>query len=507
MNNILNWNRKENGYTLAGVLLIFLIVSVLGMSIIALSVNAMKISTKEHDNQSTFYIAESGTTYRVAQVQVLVDSATTEMNDLIDANPGNWVIPGGTQLDEEKISKKFFEILDTKLNPDPNPSALHVEKYINFEEIKNHNPEAQITVEREILVDLNENPRQYNITSKGIVGNEERTVNLPVNIEWFPKPQYAILTKEGINIVGKEIHGDIGVISPDAEVIVFPGGNPLLNGEIFVPGGDPNAIKIGAPHLHAVIPMPPKALDENTDIPSLPDFPTYPTLSYKPDIVGVWGGSVETTLTSDGSYQLITVPSGMTYTINIGSQNRIIVVDQLNVNGNLIINGSGKLTIYVKDKFHTGYEMGSSGSIGSSTKINDINMYFAGDIIRLGGNARIYGSIYAEKAELNFGAGAGFMGNVLTGGSKVTMQGGSDIASQLILAPNAEVIHSNGVIKGMIVSKTYSASGGAELHFDQSTNVEGPLSLEEIMNDPLNVDNSFMQRMDPIIGKQSVREK
>ena len=49
-----------NGFTLLGVLMILVLFSVLGVSLLAVTSNSLKLSGNERTDQSTFYIAEAG---------------------------------------------------------------------------------------------------------------------------------------------------------------------------------------------------------------------------------------------------------------------------------------------------------------------------------------------------------------------------------------------------------------------------------------------------------------
>src|SRR5690625_2088124 len=62
-------NNCESGYTMIGVLIIFTIVAVLGLSIITLSFASVKTSTSERNHQSAYYIAEAGLTYQMAKLK------------------------------------------------------------------------------------------------------------------------------------------------------------------------------------------------------------------------------------------------------------------------------------------------------------------------------------------------------------------------------------------------------------------------------------------------------
>src|SRR5690554_3820952 len=67
MNN--KHNHEESGFAIVGVLIIFIIITVLGLSIVTLSFASVKTSTNERDNQSAYYIAEAGLTYQIEKAK------------------------------------------------------------------------------------------------------------------------------------------------------------------------------------------------------------------------------------------------------------------------------------------------------------------------------------------------------------------------------------------------------------------------------------------------------
>ena len=52
--------KQEKGYSLLLVILAIAFLSVLGIMLLTLTANSLKISTSERDDQSVFYIAEGG---------------------------------------------------------------------------------------------------------------------------------------------------------------------------------------------------------------------------------------------------------------------------------------------------------------------------------------------------------------------------------------------------------------------------------------------------------------
>lgn len=534
MRKLQELNKQDNGYSLAGVLVIFIVATVLGMSIVALSVNSMNISNKEHDDQSAFYIAESGTNFSVSQVQTLVEGATVKMKDYLQLYPDFGLNPITGNVNEVMLSDKFFEFLNLKLN---DPLFLFNE-YDNFEEIKGIDPIAELSHSTSSVA--GDNPRQYVITSKGIIGDENRTVHLPIEIEWFAEPKYALLAKDNVTITGsgvnhdnsvKGIKGDIGTVEGSVK---FDGGaGKHFDGDLFVEDSENANFVTGGSTVIPTITSPDDliTIDESTSVPNLPPFPDYPTDIIIPsdflvdsylvinnghlDATRYQGNNFEFNLNYDNplnkpiqldSFQ---VGEGNTVYVNTGTMDKVLVVTDLLINGDikLIDNGpnTGDLSLIVKNKLEF---TGGSGSINLDGDISRVNVYYAGNgDLSFVASHKIYASLYSKSnvAEITFAGGGGFYGNILTNSPNITLSGGSQGVSQLVLAPNATVAIGTGDFVGTIVSNDIHVSGGTVKY--EKINSSGPLSLEEIMNHPVNDDNSFMNRMDPKLHKESLREK
>ena len=66
---------SEKGFTLVIVLMILVLLSVLGLSLLKLSSNTLKISKNERADQSVYYIAEAGVVERRTQLRKEVNNA------------------------------------------------------------------------------------------------------------------------------------------------------------------------------------------------------------------------------------------------------------------------------------------------------------------------------------------------------------------------------------------------------------------------------------------------
>ncbi|WP_100371702.1 DUF7305 domain-containing protein [Bacillus sp. FJAT-45037] len=284
----------------------------------------------------------------------------------------------------------------------------------------------------------------------------------------FPS-NYALFANEYITLSGgATINGDIGTSYLESHIQVL--GGAAINGNI---------------------------LDQQHKITQIPIFPTIPSLPVYPDAevaVSQWNkhnvvkdGNLninswmakDYTLNLDGNYSFkdINVTSNYKLKINTGEQDRILVVDHLNnTNGHIEVIGSGKLTIYVRDKI----TMGSGSTINNNGSIDRLNVYLEGNKsgglpknLKLSGSQKIYGSLFAEDANIEITAGGGFQGAIVTGGNQVKVDGGTRNNS-LIYAPNATfTLSGGGIVNGMVISNRFSGDGGTRINYQ-------PIDVESV---------------------------
>ena len=76
-------HHRDSGYILVGVLLAITILSVVGVSLVSLSANSVKISSSERDNQAVYYIAEAGLIFLASEFEQAV-SEIYEKDSVID---------------------------------------------------------------------------------------------------------------------------------------------------------------------------------------------------------------------------------------------------------------------------------------------------------------------------------------------------------------------------------------------------------------------------------------
>lgn len=432
---------QEAGYALLGVIFIFAILAVLGTSIVMLSFTSLKQSNLEHDDQAAFYIAEAGLNYRLHQLE-------TEVNDIYE-DP--------LVKDETDFYHKLMDIEGTTEITDP------------FDKMKNVQPKADVTIRH---LELN----KFEVLSKGTIGDQARTVSMPIEINWedkyeeiitepnsAPLPPLAVFTSGEMNLDGGKVVGDIGTINHKEKIIKIKKKN-ILDGDIYVPSGNKKIIDYSPITDFNIF-----SIDESFSFPELPEIPKYP--------------NELTSKTLQKNKLFVNEPTFMNQinsdiTIEVADGNQVLVVNKMSGNITLKLTGDGILWLYILDTF----DLNGNATINEKESVHQLNIFYKGNkSLKFNGNKYIYGSIFAEKASIELRGNADIYGNIFTGGKSVDIRGNPDAISRFILAPNADVtISGNGDFIGRIISQKFVSDGNGKVIFDEPFMLKGPISAEAL---------------------------
>ncbi|MDL4841679.1 DUF7305 domain-containing protein [Aquibacillus rhizosphaerae] len=457
---------NEQGFTLVLVMMVLVVLSVLGLGLLAIAVGNTRLTAVERDYEATYYIAEAGATHRLSQVETLIAS----------------------YYDQYSSQSDFYDALERNMIGD---STL-----TDFESVFGDAPEANVSIER-----LNdENPRTYKIISEGEIGKRSRTVERTFTVNWqskgglnFPS-NIGVYTNTTIKLFGSSsISGNVGTNSDQANTVELDGSAYITDGNIYVPN-NATEIAIKAPEymykpdreykIPETVAKPPSTL-------SLPPFPDLPSYTIPPDeeIVKtehekyyvVKGGSLRINnylsnnytleLTRNAAFNEIILGSNYTLNIDTRGSDKAIVVDHLNVgNGHINILGGGSLTLYVRDSIN----IGSGSSINKNGSVENLIVFLKGSNdssnpkqLTLSHSQVIKGSIYAEDANIHFTGGGGFQGHIFTAGTNVVFDGGVRTGS-LIVAPNADFRLLGGAkVNGAVITNSYYGEGGTNITYQE----------------------------------------
>mgnify|MGYP000844147480 FL=1 len=181
--------------------------------------------------------------------------------------------------------------------------------------------------------------------------------------------------------------------------------------------------------------------------------------------------------------------SNTTLTFDLGDGDIILRVRRLLLNqGHIQVNhnGTGKLYIFVDDVFH----IAGSSSINHSWSASaaqlegwakKVLVYYAGTIdkdgndIRNPGNSyylkfpnavKVVATLHVKEAKIHITNGTGVAGNIISGGSKLQFDGGTNSDVKVVYAPNAEIeVRGGALVTGIVVCDSFSMSGGARVKY------------------------------------------
>lgn len=450
----------EKGSGLVLTLMVLLVLSVLGVSIGTLALGSYRLSDANRDDASAYYVAEAGA----------VAAYETIQEEVLGAYENN--------ATEGSFYHQVSAIVGAQNGQSP----------VDFGEQFGSEPVAMIATAQE-------DAKTYTLTSTGEVDGKTRTVTKQFTVNWVEKntggggglpalpANAALLTQGGIEISNGTLQGDLYTHSVEPKSFQISGNPTFASATLFYPNAleDPEAL-LAYPSWYKSLPkLEPRA--------EAWDVGTYRALLNQisaPDITGKLPaknsgthqvqdgqGNVKVTNHQAAGYELelasdvyipeMTSNSNRSFSIDTGGANRTIVVDALDLGGDVHFEGAGTLTIVVKNSFHINNGGISINADGAPSKVT---------IIYLGNAALDLGKIKLMNANLivkNADAKANntsLNGVFLTGGSTVELSGGGTGSNLMLLAPNAAVsLTGSYAINGTVAAKTFAMGGGTSLSY------------------------------------------
>ncbi|MPW27312.1 hypothetical protein GC105_16220 [Alkalibaculum sp. M08DMB] len=330
---------------------------------------------------------------------------------------------------------------------------------------------------------------------KGI--QKEIKLYLLENIETTTKYDFdmAIFSDNNINLTGgAAIIGNIGTNSINHSAIKIDGG-ASVTGTVFVgAGADVNQV-INIPNWMTKPNSNNLSEKRNYQMPVMPIVPT--GLSTPENDIKNYGGTDFVSGIKDGVMQVsgsinydfkmdsdvyfsqINLLSNKVISIDVGNQDRVIVVDTLNAsNGEIYINGTGSLSIYVKNTFNLGSSyINWDGSNLSPKKLNVF--YYGNDSVVFASDSKFCGKFQSNLSPLTFSGGGNLNGTIISSTpGKIIVSGGHDAYTNVLYAPEALVnIGGGGNFKGSIICKNMDASGGGVVTYKDPNTVSIPVNV------------------------------
>ncbi len=315
---------------------------------------------------------------------------------------------------------------------------------------------------------------------------EEKVEVEVISIVGLPAFDYALFAGNSITIGNTpKIVGDVATNTKTVGNVEFTG-NATIVGNLYIgPEGDPDNVIETLEWLSLEDCFGEVEPGKKGEVRNLtkeiiyppPEFPNYPTG------LDEWGNLEITnpaTIDTDGYYGSIIVHTTKLY-IDTGSdpnEERIILVDNLEMSGgdaHIVLQGSGKLKLYVRNKFdisNSGHNTINYGTSGEGDPAR-VTLYYGGaGEFNLSNDAKINGTVVVNDAKVVIGgSGALIAGGLITGGNKeITIKEDPNSMNGVIYAPNAKVIlTTGGGIKGAVVCQDFESTNGKScLSYDES---------------------------------------
>lgn len=485
MNKLSKLLKNQQGYVLLIVLLIIVLFSVLGMSLMSVTSTSLKNSVDEKDNQAAFYIAENGVKLKMHEVKNKYERLLSQAEDY-ESFAKTYRC---TNLSAEECILAVFE----------QSVALGSNETIEFEDQFSSPTKAIVTVVEEDS--KGDGLHRYKVISTGMIGSEgerqdARTVDAQFSLELnageegesisFPN-NLAVFTKTITDLSNGTITGDIVMQSTAARSMQFKN-NPTFTGTLYYPinatepyfqtpgkwWDDANKLK----HEKKEITFDPK-------LPEFPAFPTdYPMIANKK--VTANGKSVDWIKDGIIDVQPNTAPNGTivltesvklkeirfngntALTIDVGNRDVSMVLDKISGNGQLDVKSTngGKLTLYITDNIQSDVNNHINVSGGEDLQIYIGPSASGRKTLVRGGSYQTNASIYAFDANIDIGGSASVNGTIVTGGESIKMPGNTRgyAGGNVIFAPNARVdLLGSSELRGSVVAKSFYISGGAKV--------------------------------------------
>jgi len=503
--------KQENGYSLLLVILTIAFISVLGITLLTLTANSLKMSTNERGDQSVFYIAEGGLNSTKSKVEQLVKITYDENRKKFNKLPPDKRKPERFKLD-------FIDAFESGLEKIFEKNQTTYADTVTFDEQFNEKTFANVTINQEITDQL-----QYKITSVGNIGKKTRTVAQTITINLGSgtgsgfSNSAAIHAIKNIELGGGKLNGDvvsdsgkISITQDSVEIIGKIGttpdkfsklswmnvsneiiGNVAFPKDILPPFPDNKFTSLSTrPYTESVQ----VTIDGNKTELSLQNNSIKIDGGGNGHINGYQAFSGTLPLTQDMYLKTLTVSAGRKLSIDVGNSDKNLYIDNFNFSeGHLNITGNGRLTLYIKNSFN----LSGSSSMNTIGDIGRLSVYYTGtSLMEFSGHTETKASMYAKSADIKINGSGSVKGNLYAGGSNITVEGGSYNHDLYIYAPDAKVeMGGSGEVVGGIMAYAVDTRGGSTVTYKSKTIEDtisnGGLVFEE--NNNLTISNSMLE--------------
>jgi Tfp pilus assembly protein PilX len=450
---------NENGNSLLITLLVIVFVSILGVSLLTQTANSNKITVSERYDQSLYYIAEAGLNMEKANLVQALNTAYAATLDQLQNTPV-------ANYPTFNFTSTFNQYL---CHQSPIYCTISSKVYNKFNKQFNKQPSVTTTVQQSCLP-TREMDCTFTITAKGYLQEEPNKTRDLV--------QSLTITSERINLdietggSSEEITNTPNTPSinplPIQNAVVISGGLISIHGNADIVGdlaSNTNRItKSGSAHSH---------VGQNVHVSTPIQLADYlPPFVAAPSPFPSLSNNLNLLHQQNIYVNKLVGPK----VLNIGSENRTLYVNELDLDDNIIINGSGTLTVII---------LGEADLKGKMTRSDNdatkLNIYYQGtkDFKTVSNPSSkatvISGSIHVQKSELSIKGGT-ILGNIYYHGTKpIEINGNGDNNANYLIAPYAKVQSSgNADFTGVILAKEMEINGNHDLIYRPNTLVPLP---------------------------------
>ena len=444
---------NEKGNSLLITILIVVLISIIGLSLLTKTANSNKITVSERYDQSIYYIAEAGLNLEKTKLVSILNKAYAATVTKLEKTPvAN--IP----------SFNFTTVFTDELcHLASNYCTASPTEYRNFTKQFNKQPIASTSVIK-TCTNTKEMNCSFKIIAKGYLQEEQTKTRDLV--------QTITITSEKINVddlvdeVTEQTNnppGNAGNSLPIQNAVAISGGKVKISGNAEIKGNiasNTNKFELSGNYKHTGI------------------FPTVTTpinlANYLPPFIShAFPPKNQGTKLSQLSLKDVYIESLKgSQTIDVGTENRTLYISDLVLNkGTITIKGTGTLTIIINENVDL------KGSIvrtdGDATKLN---IFYQGNKkIKTEPETTITGSIHVLKGDLDV-AGGSISGNYYYHGTeKLNINGNGNSEANYFVAPYAEVqANGSAIFKGVILAKEIQINGNNTLIYAANTLVPLP---------------------------------
>jgi len=286
--------------------------------------------------------------------------------------------------------------------------------------------------------------------------------------------------KPAIELTGSsKIIGDV-TINAAHDGSVRLAWSTTIDGDLTLgPDADPSRVIDGAQpyqnHIAGLV----HTLPQVTEF-VLPEYPEFPNdMPNRGNLIS--GGNSRLNVAASGRYNILQVSGSSTLTFDLTKGDLHIRAKELRVTGNAHVylkknsgSDNGKLFLYVEDVF----ELSGSSTINAHGDPGDVFMYYSGGgKLSVPGATDYVGSVYVQKAALEINGSGGILGNIISGGPSITVNGDSSAVVRVMYAPLANiVVTGSSTIRGSIVGYTLTGTGNVRIYYEK-VNMDMPITI------------------------------